>query len=47
MIDGETPAQLTLAAARSKFKSEPAGTRVRLRVRSGGADREVVITRAT
>ena len=43
-IDAKTPVQLTLAGARSKLKTEPAGTRVRLRVRSGGADREVLIT---
>jgi len=43
-MDGKTPGQITLAEARSKLRTEPAGTRVRLRVRSGGADRDVTVT---
>jgi predicted aspartyl protease len=44
-VDGQTPARLSLAAVRLKFKSDPPGTRVRLRVRSEGApEREVTIT---
>jgi hypothetical protein len=44
-IDGKNPGDLSLAAARLKLKSDPPGTRVRLRVRSGsGPEREVTIT---
>jgi predicted aspartyl protease len=44
-VDGKSSARLALAAVRLKFKSDPPGTRVRLRVRSGGApEREVTIT---
>jgi membrane-associated protease RseP (regulator of RpoE activity) len=44
-IDGKNPGDLSLATARLKLKSDPPGTRVRLRVRSGSEpEREVTIT---
>jgi membrane-associated protease RseP (regulator of RpoE activity) len=43
MIDGKTPAQLSLAAARTRFRSDPPGTKVVLLVLSGGAKREVAL----
>jgi hypothetical protein len=43
-VDGKTPAQLSLLAARTKFKSDPPGTKVRLLVLSGGNKKELTIT---
>jgi C-terminal processing protease CtpA/Prc len=43
-IDGKTPAQMSLLAARTKFKSDPPGTKVRLLVLSGGNKNELTIT---
>jgi len=42
-VDGKLPVQLSLPAARVKFKSDPPGTRVKLTVESGGKKREVTI----
>lgn len=42
-VDGKTPRELPLPAVRMKFKTEPAGTRVRLTVESGGHKREVTL----
>jgi thiol-disulfide isomerase/thioredoxin len=43
-IEGTPAGRLALAAARLMLKAPPAGTRVWLRVRSGGAERDVTIT---
>jgi len=43
-VDGRTPAELSLPALRTKLKSDPPGTIVRLRVESGGQGRDVVLT---
>ncbi len=43
-IDGKTPAVLSLAAARTMFKSSPPGTKVKLLVSSGGKKEELTIT---
>lgn len=43
-IDGRAPAELPLPAARVKLKTDPPGSKLRLRVSSGGAEREVVLT---
>lgn len=43
-VDGQTPAELSLPALRTKLKSDPPGTKVRLRVESGGQGRDVVLT---
>ena len=43
MIDGKTPAQFSLVEARSKFRTDPPGTKVRLLVLSGGAKRETTL----
>jgi len=43
-VDGRKAAELDLPGIRSRFKSEPAGTRVHLTVRSGDATRDVVLT---
>jgi C-terminal processing protease CtpA/Prc len=43
-IDGRTPAELPLPAARVKLKTDAPGSKLRLRVSSGGAEREVVLT---
>jgi hypothetical protein len=43
-IDGRPVGQLTLPATRVRFKTETPGTKVHLRVRTGGATRELVLT---
>ena len=43
-VDGRKATELDLPAIRGRFKSEPAGTQVRLTIRSGDATREVVLT---
>jgi hypothetical protein len=43
-IEGKTPAQLPLLAARTKFKSDPPGTKVRLVVISAGKKKELTMT---
>jgi hypothetical protein len=43
-VDGKTPAQMPLLAVRTKFKSDPPGTKVRLLVLSGGIQKELTIT---
>jgi hypothetical protein len=42
-VDGKTPAELTLSAARARLRSDPAGTRIKLRVLSGKTTREVIL----
>lgn len=42
-IDGKTPAELPLQAARTMFRSSPPGTKIRLSVESGGKTRELTI----
>ena len=43
-VDGKKASELDLPGIRGRFKSEPAGTQVRLTVRSGDATRDVVLT---
>lgn len=43
-VDGKKSSELDLPGIRGRFKSEPAGTQVRLTVRSGEATRDVVLT---
>jgi hypothetical protein len=43
MIDGKTPARLSLVEARTKFRSDPPGTKVKLLILSGGAKREATL----
>lgn len=43
-IDGKTPAELSLAAARTMLKSSPPGTKVKLLVLSGDKKQELTIT---
>ncbi|MGD0782412.1 MAG: PDZ domain-containing protein, partial [Candidatus Aminicenantales bacterium] len=43
MIDGMPPARLSLVEARTKFRSDPPGTRVKLLVLSGGEKRETIL----
>ncbi|MGD1009603.1 MAG: aspartyl protease family protein [Candidatus Aminicenantales bacterium] len=43
-IGGKTPAELSLPAARRMLTSNPPGTKIRLRVGSGGKTREVTVT---
>lgn len=40
-IDGKSATDVTLPAARLKFRSDPPGTKVRLTVQSGGTPREI------
>jgi C-terminal processing protease CtpA/Prc len=42
-IDGKSPAQLPLPQARIKLKSDTPGTEVRLKIESGGKQRDVII----
>jgi len=42
-VDGKTLPEISLAGARTKFKSDPPGTEIRLRVLTGGKAREVTI----
>ncbi|MBI3662207.1 MAG: aspartyl protease family protein [Acidobacteria bacterium] len=42
-INGKTPAQLSLPAARVKLKSDPPGTKVRVKVKTGEQTREATI----
>lgn len=42
-IDGKPPKELSLPAARVKFKNDAPGTRIRLNVESGGQKREAVL----
>lgn len=43
-VDGQPVASLTLPGLRSRFKSDAPGTRVKLKLRSEGAEREVILT---
>ena len=43
-VDGRKATELDLPGIRGRFKSDPAGTQVRLTIRSGEATREVVLT---
>jgi hypothetical protein len=43
-IDGKTPAEFSLPAARRMLRSNPPGTKIRLRVESGGKTRELTVT---
>jgi len=43
-IDGKPATETSLPATRVRFKTEPAGTKVRLQVRSGDANHEEVLT---
>jgi hypothetical protein len=43
-IDGKTPAELSLPAARRMLRSNPPATKIRLRVESGGKTRELTVT---
>ena len=42
-LDGQSASELRLGATRSKFRSEPVGTKVKLLVQSDGREREVVL----
>jgi hypothetical protein len=43
-VDGQPVASVTLPGLRQRFRTDAAGTKVTLKVRSGGAEREVVLT---
>ena len=43
-VDGRPVASVTLPALRQRFRTDPPGTKVTLRVRGGGTDREVALT---
>ena len=43
-IDGKTADEVTLPGLRARFKTEEPGTKIRLKVQSGDATREVVLT---
>jgi hypothetical protein len=42
-VDGKTPPEMSLAGARARFRSDPTGTKIRLRVSTAGKTREVTL----